>query len=921
MNPVIDALDTERYRARLHAALGELATLPREPRVRLALAEAEFRLAITPGTSQEEAVERLRTAIAHDPFMPKLYLHLGRQLHRAGQHRAAVSEYRRALRLAPSSRRVHQLLALALLELDKKEQTIGQALVKALNRGSSAELRAAVADLDELIKEQSRDDQPRTGPTSPKRAGAKRKPRPSGAGTRDATSGDADPKRWSDTWRIALVEQLSRPKPLPAQVAAHLDTGSAQARNGGDIAEFATACALTVINGWSTGEVRKRMTATGIDRDPEHPAVAMLTATLDLAESDKPAAFVAAATDRLARRLLPPELVCWLHFARCGPNSGLTAADTVRLLDAYPQGVRNLDCFRELRLAVLDGYARKAWADERFAEAKLLWRETIALDPHRVPVAVNLALLAARTKSEPEYQPAWERLTELLYLHAAGVGDVQLLLDERRSLHLALSQQARQRHCPPTTPNGPTGQELATWVADPDALAIWLREWDLYYLNARLHFRSPTQLLGVPRDAADEDFESARDTLIAHIESALHGRSWAGVEVFRGLAIATVREAFDRAIEPIERARDPYLEPEQERADALAGELLQRALLLKELIVGLIKQKSARNVPLGCSIARHQFLLPKVILEPLCVTKGLLDEDGPKLFDVFENDFMALAARCVQPQPDAETEWSRRLAAMDECVAVLPHRVELLEQRSVLLYKANRWADAYRAALDALERLPSSVADPDEADSLRERRASLVNLIDSAGMLVTPEKLRQPQDVASAKATVVALRDALGQFPRSGALRLSLVNLLVQLDEVDRTTGVSQSSETSGAAEAVKLLSEGIETALSDEQRQEFVTKLKSVNAAAAVASARKRVQRLAEEAVDRVHQEIERFQRQPGPAAAQESLRVVHATRAEVADALAQHRQNLPPDQIKYLEDVLAQFDAIVRQLDNGGE
>src|SRR5271157_5062405 len=71
----------------------------------MALVEARFRLAVLPETDLGEALELLRAAAVVDPLHPRYDFHLGRVLHRAGDPRAAVREYRHAIRLAPSSHR------------------------------------------------------------------------------------------------------------------------------------------------------------------------------------------------------------------------------------------------------------------------------------------------------------------------------------------------------------------------------------------------------------------------------------------------------------------------------------------------------------------------------------------------------------------------------------------------------------------------------------------------------------------------------------------------------------------------------------------------------------------------------------------------------------------------------------------------
>jgi tetratricopeptide (TPR) repeat protein len=896
------AMATAGSRAGLCDAIGVLERMGREPRVRLALAEAEFRIAIAPETEPAEAIERLRRAIFHDPFLPKLYLHLGRLLHRSGKHRAALSEYRQAVQLAPSSRRAHLLMALALLELDRPEQELGHALVRALSQDSAEELRTAVADLDALIDDQSSGEAHKGGPHSKRTRRRPRRPPPDGQAG-DSARDKAGPTA-TDTWRVGLVEQLSRQKPDRTQIAKHLDTGSAQIHEGGGLAEYAAACVLMIASGDPPAEVRKLAKMAGVDRETDHPAVAMLDAVLNLAETNDLAVFVAAAAEHLQRRLLPPELVCWLHFSKDVAKAGQPVVESVRLLDSYPEEVRALDCFRELRIAVLDEHARRAWAGERFAEARLLWREAAALDPYRVPVAVNLALLAARTRSVEDYGPAWERLAEVLYLHAAGARDVQLFLEDRKALHLALSQQSLHRHCPQTSgPDKPSRNELANWIADANALEVWLLQWDLYYLNARLHFRSPLHLLGQPRDASTESLVEARDVLVSHVDSVLPKQSWAGLGVFCDLVRAHVNEAFQHALDPVNRVRDAYYELEKPQAEALADETLKRMLLLRRLMHTLLHQDSARRIRLGCSIARREFVLPLAALQQLCVDRGLIGHDD-ELYDIFETDLIGLASNWDRPEP-TESDWSARLGALDECVRVLSHRLELRWLRCLLLYQAGWRREAYTSALEALD-LP---VPPKHAETAHDLRTKLIELIDHVGYLEIPEALRQPRDAASAEKTVAAARQALPLFPRSATLRALLANLLVQLGGEARMR------------EAVEVLTDGIESALSDGQRLELETQLASTRSAAATEAVRKQVRDLVQPAMDRVQHAVDGLREAPGHPAVQATLEVVRQAISDVSRGLDAARVAELTDEERQLDDALSHLRRLERQLGNSEE
>jgi tetratricopeptide (TPR) repeat protein len=876
----------------LPEAIAELERMDRGPQVRLALAEAEFRIAVAPETEPGEALDRLRRAITHDPFSAKLYLHLGRLLHQAGKHRAALAEYRQAAQLAPSSRRAYLLIAVALLELGKREQALGQALLGALSGGSAADLGAALADLDALIDELSRT--PPDGGAAGPAPGRRQRPARS-KGSNEAVA--------ADTWRVAVIDTLSQPKPARAQLAAQLAAAAAPADGGGGVgaAEYTVACVLTLAAGEPPAQVRTLAAQAGVEQRADPAATALLDAALELAETTDPARFVAAAADRLQRRLVPAELVCWLHFSRHGPMSGLPVTDAVRLLDGYPAQLRELACFRELRLAVLDGYARQAWAEQRFDEAKLLWRESTPLDPYRVPVAVNLALLSARLRSAPDYESAWGRLAELLYLHAAGAGDVQLFLDERRMLHLALSQQSLHRHCPsPFEPDRPSRDELAAWVADRDALDVWLQEWDLYYLNSRLQFRSPVHLLGVPRDASTELLTEARDALLGYFDRALGRLGWAGVAVFGELARARVEHAYEQVVDQVQRPRDPYHDLEKPRADALADELLRRALLLVRLMRTVVRLESAAHLPLGQSIAARQFSLPRPVLQQLFVARGLLG-DGVEIFEMFESDLITLASGWHRPEPAGESGWTQRAAALDGCVEVLPHRLELHVLRCQLLLAAQRQQAAYQAALTALELPPP--AKP--AESTPGLRRSLVNLVDQVGFREIPAELRRPTDVPTAEAAVTAARRALQAFPRSPSVRKLLAGLLVRLGGEARLR------------EAAELLAVGVKHALDDEQRAEFEDQLLSVRGAAATDAIRQQVKELFQPAMSRVQAAVDGLRGSPGPAAVPAAREVIQQALADVAQAHDLATRAGLTDDASELDSALQRLRRIDQQLD----
>jgi hypothetical protein len=489
---------------------------------------------------------------------------------------------------------------------------------------------------------------------------------------------------------------------------------------------YATACLLMLVAGETPAAVRVLLTEAGLDRQPDNPVVAMLVAAVELAEIEDPARLVEEITRHVQVGSAPPELACWLHYARHieAPPQLLAA---MRQLGAYPRSIATLDCFVELRIAILDSYARQAWTDKRYDAARLLWQEAGALDPHRVAVNANLALLAARTRAADEYGPAWERFAECLYLHSAAVGDIQRLLDDRLTLHLTLARQSAGR----SRAAGralPSESDLAAWMGEPDAVEVWLREWDLYYVNARLRFRSPWHLLGVPADADAAALEEARDAFVRHLDRAMAGLPWRGLSAFLTLARAATDEALRMALSGPGPAADPNHEAETARAEALTEDLLERVQLLRWLSRALARRRSATALALGGSVALRQFALPTGPLQRLCVERGLL-EAGESLVDAFDNDLVEVTAAWDRPPPDGEKRGAERLAALDRCVTAAPHLIAVHAYRCQLLYRMGRHADAYAAAEEAVSLRPGG---PSTEDAERHR-ADLAALMDSIG--------------------------------------------------------------------------------------------------------------------------------------------------------------------------------------------
>ncbi|MFQ5674473.1 MAG: hypothetical protein ACE5G1_01135 [bacterium] len=872
-----------KKRSQLLAAISALES-GSEPnaRRRVALAEAEFRLAILPGTELPDAIKRIQKAIKHDPFHPKYFFHLARFLYQSGEHLNAVREYRQALKLAPASHRTYVHLALALLELGETEKKIGRDILTALSRGTEHRLSQYLAKLDELLKTQF---------TEGKKSQS--------ANKRDVKeSKDTDnqqpivPCRWNGVWRLSLVEQLSRLKPIRKEIDKHLDFGAQAVDGQAGVTEYSTACLLLLIDGEPPKFIEKMLQDQKFQSHAEHPAITLVHSTLALIECEESGQFVERAVDILQAGDLPLEVVCYLHYSNYGPDSSLSIEEALNVLNMYPQNIQESDCFRELRLAVFDGYARKAWSDERFYHARLLWRETIPLDPNRIAVSHNLALAAARTKSHVDYGPTWNRAAELRYLHAAAAGDVQVMLEDRRTMHLAFAQQSKQRYCGSikTPEQPPKEEELERWVADKDALDVWLREWDLYYLNSRLRFRSPVHLLGVARDASQEMTSDAYKALLRQIDTSLRYQPWVGMKTFCKLAEEYVNDGFERACDLVERARDPHYEQEKPDADMLAKETVDRGFLLHRLITVMVDKTTASNIPVGCTIARHLFALPWEILQPICAERGMI-ERNLDLVKVFESHFLALAT-ADKSEPKTNQEALDRLSAIDECLTILPHRVELHLVRCQTLINAQKNADAYSSAIDALN-LIANIEDREEAEIIKK---NLTIIVDNAAFAELPEHLRKPSSLEEAKRTLREGRKVLKRFPRAGGLRTFLANIMTQIGDKKSTK------------EAADLLEEGIRLSLSDEQTQEFQKLLEKAGVQSQVAEVFEEIKTLLEGASKRVSKVVQEINRR----ATGESLRkgreaVKTAIRdAERAKELAKKAE---------LEDAESQAEDLVRQ------
>jgi tetratricopeptide (TPR) repeat protein len=806
--------------AALRLALDDLRRMDAVPKVRLALAEGAFRLAIAGDTPVDEGIALLRSAVAQDPFLVKGYLHLGRVLHQRGRYRAAALEYLAGLELAPASRRLPLLLAESLLELGKEAEQAGEDLIRAVAERSPEQLHGVLAAVRDLLADDPGDDTGEAPDADRKTDARKRAPRRRPA---------APPADLGDVWLAWLLVQLRR-RAKPAQVASALRAGAARVDQSRRT-ELAVGCLLVLLAGYPADLVRS--TLETLDLDPDEPAVRALSAVLELAEAPAPSAFLHAAAVHLAGGALPADAVCALHYDRFGA-AGYSLAESLRMIDAYPPAVQLDGVLQELRLAALDHFAAQAWDAGALAQARLLWREALAVDPYRIPIAVNLALLAARMNAaEEEYESAWERLFELLYLLAAGVGDVQMMLAERRDLHLALARQSWQRHCG-STPLArlPSQAEVDAWVADADALGVWLREWDGYYVNARLAFRSPVHVLGVALDAPTSALVEARDTLIEGVGAVATGRGWAGGAVFRELAVSAVEDAYARTTDPVDRARDPYYEVEKARADELADDVVQRALVLLHLVGALARAPvGAAPAALAAAVVRHQRRLPREILRSLFVDRGLV-EDGVDPRELFEDAVHRLADSWVRARHTEKPEPEAVAAALDTLVEVADESVLLRYLHASALRDAHRKKDAYATAVSGL-----LLASPTHEET-SDLRGALVGLLDQIGEEEIPGELRGTVPLTTAENAIGRLTVSLRAYPASALLRHFVAYLHMRLSKVSGLGGQQ--------GVAAELVVTGVVDALDERQSKRLTPALDDLVPAYAAGAVRAAARELA---------------------------------------------------------------------------
>ncbi len=847
----MSAVAPATMRDQLRYAIATLEAIGGGPAERIARGEAYFRLAVQPDTEVEEAIALLKTAEACDPFHPKIPFHLGRLHHQNGDPQGAVFEYRRALRLAPRSHRTFVHLALALEELTDQEQSLAVDMLAAVAGGDHARLRQLTVKLDAIVEAKlRRDNKPAAEPA------------PTGAGGEAATGRSG----WKGLWQLLLVNELARDSPKRRVTERQLDEGRAAIHDGDGVGEYALACLfLGLDNPKLCRVVEERLREPALAARADHPAVRVLAHVCALGGDTTAEEFVARASRHVVAGELPAELVCCLHYTWHGVSES-DPARALALLAGYHDAIQSLACFKELRIGILDHNAQRAWMADRLERAEILWQEALHDDPCRVTLAHNLALVATRQKAADKYEAAWERAAEAQYLLAAAAGDSRIELDDRIKLHRSFARQCQIRYAVESAERrGKSTEDLPGWLADADALTTWLREWELYYLNARLRFHSPVHLLGVTHDCSDDDIEAARQNLFLQLELGCGTRLWAGKRVFIDIVQSLVTHACAQATDPIARKRDPYFETERADSDALSTEAIERGLMLIKML-GAARAASSAAIRLsGYKVGRALLLIPWRSLEPLCKKSGFIANDD-NVVEVCTSYFYALMGNDLSGDGPI-ADGAAKLAMVDDCVQALPGSVDLRRWRCRLLLRLERFADAYQGALDALP-MTETLQDREKAAELA---GELVGCVDNAAMAAFPGT-RTRLDLATA---IEQGLKTLAAYPRGARLRQLLASLLMQRAE----------TEPARLVEAITLLEQGLDLVLTDAQLQELQRLLEKAGRRSRAGDAVARIRALVGSASERTRRAMELVRGEPSPAQQREA-------RDEISEAIHEAQQ-----------------------------
>ena len=820
-------------RAALESARQKLEAMPSNATQRLALAEACFRLAVQPETEIEAAIVLLRQALANDPFHPKFFFHLARMLHQNGEPLAAAVEYRRALRLAARSHRTFVHMALALQEIGADEKALAMRILMAVAEGNDEALSSLISSVDKVLG-QHLDDKFDKTQTKPQNGFEKSGKKAS---------------RWKGIWKQLIIFQLADANNKKAE--QNLEKERALAEATGETAEYALACLLFLLDSQAAcRRVDAWISNLKLVADKDRPSLRLVKTVCELGGCDSPEEFVRVAVDKINAGELPAELVCALHYAWYGQSEKIDAISTAQLLHQYPVNIRSLQFFRELQTAVFDYHARRAYNRKRLDHAEILWQEALSIYPSSIKVAHNLALVATRLKIPSKYAEAWDRACETRYLLADSAGDVRMGVEDRIRLHRSFAQQGLSSHIKTIGSRKEIpDEELTAWMEDCEAFNMWLREWDLYYLNTRLRFRSPLHLLGLPRDCPDNGPETAAQVMLRQFRLCFRRRNLAGIQSFIQLVDDLTSASGNLVRDPIQRKRDQFFEIENEQARKLTMEALERGFLLLHTVQKACSSSSPQIWLSGLRASAHLLSMPWMFLEPVAKKIGYIQLDL-NLMTVFTSHISALAYKVSQEGKRGLED--QAMEAVEDCLHALPNDADLAVTFCHMLLKSKHYHEVYYAALAALPTV-DKMTNREKATLVADQ---LIIMMNNAVAEQLPKELMPPSS-ENLEACLVQVRRLLTEYPKAGQFRLMAVKWLIQ-------AAVQDPKWLKAAAE---LLEEGLDHLLSDKLVQEAQELLQQVGSGSETIKQVVKNRKLLESATNKAQKAMLIWQQEQTPA------------------------------------------------------
>ncbi len=907
-DPAARTQPADKKRRKLLQAIDAIETAPAtQVQKRMALAEAYFRLAIQPETDLEEAVEFLEKAYLLDPLHPKLPYHLGRVAHLMGDFSSAARHYRQALQLSPDNQRVAAHLGLALMDGSNAEKEIGQSLLDALGRGLLPVVKEAIAALDELAKSSTDGSIGKLDAGAADGGSAAKPGKKTGAPLRrSARAGDKgfapENIRWKSIWKTLAAEQISRSAPdlkaLKEQLQGALKDAAAE-----NLTAAAALGAILLLDPALKSYGIELLEDPAFKANPDHAAVKLLLEAARLAECAAPGEAVEAINQMWQSRQIPEEYLYAFLCSRLGSESGIAPLEALSRLEQISPDLRHRDGFKELHLAVLDGHANKASNRSAYNEALMLWQAALELAPARVNLAHNLALLAARTRDVENYPRYWNMAAELRYLLAAAAGNHHVQMNDRIALHKGFVQQSYQSHLNPEKRIREQKPEaLSQWIADRPALTIWMEEWELYYLNARLQYRSPVHMLGVSRDAAPEMVDAASHALLNLLERALKPKNWAGTQAFSALAEDAVNQAVRLAKDDAKKARDPHYETEKASSTELVHEAIEHGFGLFHLLQQ-VKNAPGADLELGMKIGAHLMALPWKILEPVCIARGYIGEDDrlEKIFTSYLLDMVMNAPENGGNQKGAASTAAaeKKLEAMQAMAAWLPEQPLLSYKRGELLFQLKRFDECYNLAVASLESMAASKEEAEDAENLQ---AAFAELIEGAALHDIPEHIFEPRQKEDMEAGAKLAGERLKSYPHSAQLHMLAATRLLFLakDEKD-------------VQKVVDLLKAGLKKALAPRQREPLEKSLQEAQQRLKTIGISAEINRMLEEAAHSVQECIANVQQ--GKTSLQDAVDTVEKALATAEKARKQAEKHSLETELEQAQSLIGQLRELMKK------